>query len=134
MAISIKVYPEDNLMLSVHDGVVDDKSFIKTYEDLFKKHEAATKMNKLVILKDTSSEHRSPQALRVIIAFIEKYSPKIKPKIAIVATKEVSFGMARMYQAFTEPYPILVTKDFEEACTFLNIREATRSEIKKKVC
>jgi hypothetical protein len=130
MAINLTVYPADNLMVFVHDGIVDDQTFIKMYEDIFKEQEAAAKMKKLVILKDTSSEQRSPQALRAITALIEKYSQKVKPKIAIVATKEVSFGMARMYQAFTEPYPIIVTKDFNEACAFLNIKEATIKAIK----
>ena len=61
-------------------------------------------MNRLVDMREAESASISTDCLRKLASFLcEQFKEtQAHPKIAIVAPKDLSFGIARMYEVFTE--------------------------------
>jgi hypothetical protein len=95
--------PEDNLVIIVHEGAVEDDEFEKFYREFYEDGSFDKSSDLLVDLHKTLSSVRSATALTRLAYFLKKQYEDVtsNPKVAVVAPKDVSFGLARMYEAFS---------------------------------
>ena len=97
-----------------YKGFFEDPRFDKTF-------------NLLVDLRQTESTERSPAALRKFADFSLNFygrSP-VRTKIAVVAPKDLSFGLARMYEAYSDNVPsdFVVFRAVDAALAWLGLPE-----------
>ena len=127
MPISFHFRPEYNVMICVQAGKVDDDEFLASYTDLFKSDRFAPTMNLIVDLSRADSSERSRVALEsfALMAKNRLQENKTKPMVAVIAPKDVSFGLARMYEllAALVPWKFLVFRTAGEALTWLALPE-----------
>jgi hypothetical protein len=100
MAIESHFMPQHDLAVFVHIGRVPDDEFLAFYKDFFEGDAFRPSMNVLVDLRETSSSARSPEALLRFSKIMEAKADDTSKitKVAVVAPKDRSFGLARMYE------------------------------------
>jgi len=107
MAIECQVRPEHNLAILVHLGTISDEEFLASYMSLYESGTLHPSMNLLVDLREADSRPRSSKVLRHLAEFMQvtHSDTTARPKVAVVAPKNLSFGLAKMYGAFADPVP-----------------------------
>ena len=91
----------------MHVGTITDDEFLAFYKSLFESGQLDPSMNLLVDLRPSESSPRSEEILQQFAGFVRtKYTGvTTRPKIAVVAPEDLSFGLARMYEAFSHSVP-----------------------------
>ena len=104
MTIESHVRPEHNMAIFVHTGRVPDDEFLAFYKSFFESDAFKPPMNLLVDLRETNSSSRSPEALLRFAELVEAKLADItaSTKVAVVAPKDLSFGLARMYEVLSD--------------------------------
>jgi hypothetical protein len=91
--------------------------------------------SRLVDLRRTDSSARSGEALRSIAAYVQRqYKDRdVAPKTAVVAPRDVSFGLARMYQAYSDLVPgeVVVFRAADAALAWLGIADERIPEVQQ---
>jgi hypothetical protein len=107
MPIKLNLKPEFNLGVLVHIGIITDDEFLAFYKSLYESGQLDPSMNLLVDLRQSESAPRSSEVLRQFAGFVQKKFTKIttRPKVAVVAPEDLSFGLARMYEVFAHSIP-----------------------------
>jgi len=127
MPIKFDINPDKSLVVVVHEGVVLDKEFMSTYQALYRHDRFDYSYNLLVDLRRADSSARSTNALKGFASFIQNQYANIKshPKVAVIATENISFGLARMYEAFSEsvPWDFKVFREASGALEWLELDE-----------
>jgi len=127
MSIEYHVSAEHNLVILLHVGNIPDDQFLDFYQSLFGSDRFDNSMNILIDLRQTDSSPRSSEVLRRFADFVKvQYTDKTaRPKVAVVAPKDVSFGLARMYAAFADsvPWDFVVFRDMGAALGWLRVPE-----------
>ena len=125
MPILYNYSPDDNLVIFQHVGDVPDDEFLSSYEEFFKNPCLSENIDILVDLEKTSSSQRSSGALRLLAKFLHAkfVDSAVRRKVAVVAPKHLSFGLARMYEAFSDlvPWEFIVFRDREAAQAWLAV-------------
>ncbi len=125
MPIEYHVRPEHNLAILLHVGTVPDDQFLTFYKSLFGGDQLDKSMNLLIDLRQTDSSPRSSEVLRRFAEFVQVQftDPAVSPKVAVVAPKDISFGLARMYEAFAKsvPWDFVVFRDMDAALEWLRV-------------
>ncbi len=125
MPIRFDINPDKSLVVVVHEGVVLDDEFLSTYQALFGHDRFDYSYNILVDLRQADSSTRSTNALKGFAGFIRNQYANItaQPQVAVVATENISFGLARMYEAFSDsvPWDFKVFRDVSEALVWLGL-------------
>ena len=123
MPIIIEFVPERDLVRASHHGVVPDEEFRKAYTGLFSDERFKSCPNMLVDLSSTDSSVRTSGELEgfAAMAALRLSDSDRRHKIAVVAPKDISFGLARMCQAFTRSisWDFVVFRDSDAAETWL---------------
>ncbi|OVE80785.1 hypothetical protein BVY04_04950 [bacterium M21] len=103
MPIRVRTIGEEGVVLSQHCGAVSDEEMLSTYRELFSGQEVLRESDFLVDLRKADSRSRSSDGIRQM-AKASDLAPErgTKRKIAIVVNNDLSFGLARMYQAYAE--------------------------------
>lgn len=103
MPINYHLKPENRLAIVVHSGTVSDKEFLSFYKSLYQDSGFDKSFNLLVDLSKAESSARSSSALYEQADMIRKQyaDTAAKPRVAVVAPKDLSFGLARMYETFS---------------------------------
>ncbi len=120
---------ELNLMIVTHVGIILDEEFLESYRKIFSESSFNRSINFLVDLRLTHSSTRTPTALQASSDFMKKLFKGFKTdqnsKVAVIATDDLSFGLARMVEAYTFeiPWDFLVSKSVKEACVWLKVPE-----------
>ena len=111
MPITFYFRPEHNLVILVHVGTIPNDEFLAFYRSLIESSQYNLSMNLLIDLRQTDSAPRSREVLRQLAEYVNGKLTDVTaiPKAAVVAPNAVSFGMARMYEAFA----YLVSWDFK---------------------
>jgi hypothetical protein len=119
--------PEFNLVICEHIGAVDDEEFFASYKSLYRDDRFVQSMDHLVDLSRADSSLRSRQSLQSFAIFMKGKLPQTdkKPKIAIIAPKNVSFGLARMYESLADevPWDFAVFRSSNDALAWLSLPE-----------
>jgi hypothetical protein len=127
MPITYHLKLDERLLVIVHEGVVSDDEFLAFYKALYEDSRIDKSLNLLVDLRHTKSSGRSGPAVRELAHFMEGRFINIpaRPKIAVVAPKDVSFGMARMYDFFSryKPWDFVVFRAADAALAWLGLPE-----------
>lgn len=127
MPITYQTKPDEKLVTLVHTGVIADDEFLSFYKDLYANPQFDKSFNLLVDLQQTESTVRSTSALRELAEFIQRQLEDIHPhpKIAVIAPKDISFGLARMYEVFsgTSDSEFVVFRDANAALAWLGVSE-----------
>jgi hypothetical protein len=137
MPISYHLKPDARLVILIHAGAVTDDEFLRFYKSLYEDNRFDKSFNLLIDLGQTSSSVRSAAALRELAQFMQKQfvNTTARPKIAVVAPKDVSFGMARMYNFFSRDmsYEFAVFRTTNAALTWLGLPENLLNDLDQDI-
>jgi len=127
MSIELHLRPDHHLAILIHIGTIPDDEFLSFYESLYENKSFNPTMDQLIDLRQADSEPRSPDVLRQFSEYVRTAFQDItkRPKIAVVAPKDLSFGLARMYQAFASsvPWEFMVFRAMGAALAWLGLPE-----------
>jgi hypothetical protein len=127
MSIECHVRPEHNLAVLVHVGTIPDEEFLAYYKALYKSDTLHPAMNLLVDLREADSRPRSSKVLRQLAEFMQAThsETRARPKVAVVAPKDLSFGLAKMYGAFADavPWDFVAFRATDAALAWLGLPE-----------
>ena len=127
MPIESQVIPEHDLAVFMHIGRVPDDEFLSFYRDFFEGAAFKPPMNILVDLRETSSSSRSAEALLSFSGLMESKLSDIteSTRVAVVAPKDRSFGLARMYKILSSSinWNFVVFRAMDAALAWLGIPE-----------
>jgi hypothetical protein len=125
--ITLNARPEHNLIIFTHTGEISDDDFLDFYRQHFKDDTFDPSTKILVDLRKADSRPRNPEALRKFAGFVIEHmsNPSTPPKVAVVAPKALTYGLARMYQSYTEPVPwdFVVFRAIDAALAWLDVPE-----------
>lgn len=123
MPITFDFRPEQKLAIAVHVGVVPDAEFLSTYRSLYADARFDISFDLLVDLRRADSSTRSTEALREFAECVSERYPNsdTRPRVAVVATENISFGLARMYEALSDtvPWDFHVFREVSDALEWL---------------
>lgn len=127
MAIKFHIIPEYNLAVLAHVGATSDIEFLAFYKKLFEGGQYDPAMNHLVDLRQADSTSRSSEILRQFAEYVQEKTAdmKVRPKVAVVAPEDISFGLARMYEFFagSVPWDFVVFRAWDAAVAWLGLPE-----------
>ena len=127
MPITYQLKSDERLVILVHAGIVTDDEFLSFYRALFEDNRFDMSFNMLVDLRQTESSVRSAAALNEFADFMRRQfiSITVRPKVAVVAPEDVSFGLARMYEVFSGdvPWEFAVFRAADAALAWLGLSE-----------
>lgn len=133
MPITYHLRSVERSVIIVHEGVVNDNEFLAFYKALYEDKRIDKSFNLLVDLQRTKSSERGGAALRELAQFIQGLFKNVqkKPKVAVVAPKDVSFGMARMYSFFSSevPWEFNIFRSIDNALDWLGLSEDLLQEL-----
>ena len=133
MPIQYQIKPDEKLVILVHIGTVNDDEFLSFYKALYENPQFDISYNQLVDLRKTESSVRSTAALREFANIAEQYYSDVsaQPKIAVVAPEDISFGLARMYEVFSDsvPWKFSVFRDIDTALEWLGVSKKLIDDI-----
>jgi hypothetical protein len=136
MPVTFHYKPEAKLVVCVHTGRVLDDEFLVHYKAMVESDLFATTRNLLIDLRDTDSSPRTGRALREFADFVtSKYADAgTRPKVAVIAPKDLSFGLARMYEAFAGsiPWDFVVFRSVDTALAWLRAPEDLMDDLDRK--
>jgi hypothetical protein len=111
----------------IHVGVVTDDEFLSFYKTLYNDTRFDKSFNLLVDLRKTESSVRSTAALNQSVEFMRRQYENTteRPKVAVVAPEDISFGLARMYQSFSGivPWEFSVFRSADAALSWMGLSE-----------
>jgi hypothetical protein len=106
---------------------VTDDEFLGYYKSMVESDLFSTTMNLLIDLRHTDSSQRTGHALREFADFVTtKYADtSSRPKVAVIAPNDLSFGLARMYEVFADsiPWDFVVFRSVDTALAWLRAPE-----------
>jgi hypothetical protein len=127
MAIELLARPEHNLAVLVHVGRIPDDEFLAFYKSLYEGDALHPSTNLLVDLRQADSRPRSSMVLRHLAEFMQATYTDVttRPKVAVVAPKDLSFGLAKMYGAFADsvPWDFVAFRAMDAALAWLGLPE-----------
>ena len=127
MPIILEDRPEYNLFIFTHKGEVPDDEFLEFYSQFFHGNTFDPARKLLIDLREADSKPRNPGTLHQFAIFIREHlkdSPT-RPKVAVVAPKDLSYGLARMYQSYADsvPWDYVVFRAIDAALAWLDVSE-----------
>jgi len=127
MPITLQNRPGHNIYFISHEGEVSDNEFLTFYFQFLQSDGFDASKNMLIDLREADSSPRSANTLRQFAVFVKDQLNDLKtqPKVAVVAPRSLSFGLARMYQSFalTVPWDFLVFRAIDAALVWLGVPE-----------
>ena len=133
MPVTYHLKPDERLVILVHVGAVTDDEFLSFYKALYEDDRFDKSFNLLVDLRRTESAVRSAEALKEFADFMRRQlvGSTAGPKIAVVAPKDISFGLARMYEVFSDdvPWEFEVFRAADAAFAWLGLSENLMNDL-----
>ena len=127
MPLTIHFHPAANLVIAVHVGIVPDEEFLSTYKALYEDPRFDTSLDQLIDLRQADSSARSSETLQALAGFMRKQLQDVtkRPRVAVIAPQDVSFGLARMYEAFTDSvdWEFVIFREPDAALAWLGLPE-----------
>jgi len=127
MPIEVKIFKEDQLLLSSFVQEVTNYEMISSYEKLMKTNEFFTVNKELVDMRDCSLADISKEAFLSLSSLVESYLNEkyLDFKTAIVAPEDLSYGLSKLYESYSEhsPETIMVFREAKDALEWLGVPE-----------
>lgn len=125
MPITYTIRKNEGFVVAKHEGLVSDQELLDTYRQLYNDPDYQLGFKKLVDLRATESMERSADALQDIAQLIKsRYAGSSERfKTAIVAPRDLSYGLARIYEVYSEetPQETMVFRDLQKALDWLEL-------------
>jgi hypothetical protein len=125
MPVSYEIFKEMKLIVSHQTGHTDDDEIMRVYKAMYADPDFDPSYDKLIDLREADSRGRDPDVLEIMAHFAdEKYSEiQTKPKVAIIAPKDLTFGFGRMYDGMSAKTgeDLQVFRTAADACNWLEI-------------
>ena len=135
MPVRFRFFPKFNTVVCEHIGTIGDDEFLASYTSLYADDRFIPTMNHLVDLRRTDSAKRTQHTLRSFAASMNErfHKAHMKPKIAVIAPKDASFGLARMYEAYSDNIPgdFVVFRSPDAAVAWLGLPESVLDELEE---
>lgn len=127
MPITIIRRPEQKLIIITHTGEISDSEFLEFYWRFFQGEKFDPDLKMLIDLREADSRPRGSDTLRQFAGFVKEHfnNPPTPPKVAVVAPKSLTFGLARMYQSYADsvPWDFVVFRAVDAALAWLDVPE-----------
>jgi hypothetical protein len=127
MPITYQFKPDERLVIVTHVGAVPDDEFLSFYKAFYDDTRFDKSFNLLIDLRRTESSARSPSALQESVDFMQQQfvNTSARPKVAVAAPGDLSFGLARMCEAFSNeaPWEFEVFRSADDALAWLGVAE-----------
>ena len=125
MPITYTIHPDLGLVVTHFSGRVADDEFIELYRTMLHDDAYELGMNELADLRQVDDLDLSALALRRVEELTEeRYAgTEARFRSAIVAPRDKSYGIGRMYEVFAEQGPenVRVCRDVPEALEWLEL-------------
>jgi len=125
MPVTYTIIKDMGLVVSCHRGITDDDEMIAAYTAMYADSDFDLAFYKLIDLREADSRGRDSQALRSLAERTRSHYTRTdtKSKVAIIAPGDLSFGLGRMYNSFTDENAedVAVFRSTTEACNWLEI-------------
>jgi len=135
MPITYHFMPDQKLVITVHVGTIPDDEFMNSYISLYKDARFDREFNQLVDLRQTDSSARDPETLQSFATFVQEQfrNSTATPKVAVIAPSDLSFGLARMYEAFSNiiPWDFVVFRSVDAALAWLGLPDNLTDDIEQ---
>ena len=107
MPITYQLKHDVKLVIFAHLGAVPDDEFLSFYKSFYEDTHFDKSFNVLIDLRQTESSARSPSALQETVDFMRRQflNTSARPKVAVLALGDLSFGLARMCEVFSDAAP-----------------------------
>jgi hypothetical protein len=116
-----------------HQGLTTDESFLEFYTMFYRNDEVDRSYNQLIDLRSATSSNRSPQALQQLAEMTKqsRIGDESTPKIAVVAPERLTFGLARMYDAYSDliSWKFVIFRHISAAVAWLHLSETLSQRI-----
>jgi SpoIIAA-like len=133
MPITYHFKPDARLVILAHIGLVPDDEFLSFYKSFYEDSRLDKSFNILIDLRRTESSARSPSAMQESVDFIRQQfvHTGARPKVAVVAPEDVSFGLARMCEVFSDaaPWEFEVFRSADDALIWLDAAKNLMDEL-----
>jgi hypothetical protein len=126
MPITFRIDKESGIVYTTINGRTNTDEIVESLENLLNNPDFKPGLNGIADLRNSEMDTFSADVKRIAGLMIE-YRNKIGPsKTAVVISKDVTFGMTRVFQAFSEQSSIetAIFRDMEEALRWLGARNA----------
>jgi hypothetical protein len=124
MAITYAIDSGLGVVFTKATGVLTDDELVAHKQDLLRDPAFKPGMVELSDVRGVERLEVTPEGIRRFVAQDKASADQLRGfKLAIVASKDVVYGMARMYELRTDGDPLLVNvfRDMEEARTWLGL-------------
>jgi len=125
MPIHFDFMTDYNLVVCRQVGNIDDQEFLGAYRSLFESGRFDPTMDLVVDLRRADSSNRSQEAIQEFAGYLKKWMQKTdkRSRVAVIAPRDVSFGLARMYEAYADSAhkDFTVFRDEDTAVEWLGI-------------
>jgi hypothetical protein len=133
MPITYRLKHDARLVIFAHLGAVPDDEFLSFYKSFYEDTRFDKSFNVLIDLRRTESAARNPSALQESVNFMRRQFVNISapPKVAVVAPGDLSFGLARMCEVFSDeaPWRFEVFRTADAALAWLGVAENLMDEL-----
>ena len=123
MNISTKINSKKNIRVHSVTGHIDTEELIKYLKKLYNSDDINPAMNVLWDLREADFSKVSTLGVREVMEFVSKnWGTADKSKAALIVSKELDYGLSRMYQLLmdnTSSSTISIFKDKDEAEVWL---------------
>lgn len=127
MPINFDTKSEHNLIIFTHTGEISDNEFLDFYRQFFQGDTIDPPMKLLIDLREADSRPRNTDTLRRFAGFMKEHLSNTPTplKVAVVAPKSLSYGLARMYQSYVDslPWDFVVFRAIDAALAWLDVPE-----------
>lgn len=125
MPIRYTVHQDLGVVVTHFTGQVSDREFIDSYQRMLHDHDYLLGTHELADLREVESLNLSALALRRVEELTaQRYADSgTRFRTAIIAPRDQSYGIGRMYEVFAEggPEDVRVCRDPEEALAWLEL-------------
>jgi hypothetical protein len=135
MPITYHLKPDARLVILAHIGTVPDDEFLSFYKSLYEDSRLDKSFDILIDLRRTESSARSPSAIQESVDLMRRQfvNTSARPKVAVIAPGDVSFGLARMCEVFSDaaPWEFEVFRSTDAALIWLDAAENLMDELNR---
>ena len=125
MPISYRIDVERNLVLTTGSGTLTDNDIIQFKARLLQDPDFKPGMKELSDIRGIDQLDITPSGVQAMVQQDARNSAEVAShKLALVVSKEVAYGMARMYQTLTQSNieTVGVFRDIDEARAWLQLK------------
>jgi hypothetical protein len=117
------ILPDGPVKLTA-SGTISSADIIKTLHGLLQDSQFKSGMDILWDFRQVKTENMKADQIREIVSFIKNNQEKrgAHYRVALVVSRDIDFGLARMYEAYTQelPFQLQIFKTLSSAEDWLN--------------